>query len=329
MRFSTRGSGTETKDNGAPAADGTPATDATAQEVDVLAAVPEGGEISASGSPWVLVARTFAQNKLALIGVAVVVIIILFSFIGPIVDPTDQINPNLIAVNLGPGAGHVLGTDSSGFDILGRLMKGGQSSIEVGILVGLVSTVAGLIYGAIAGYFGGPLDSVLMRIVDIGLAIPIVFLFIFVAQIYKPSLLLLIVLLTIVSWLIPARLVRGETLSLRTREYVQAVQVMGGRSWRIIVRHIIPNTIGVIMVTVTFQIANAILTLAVLQYLGFGLPPTTPTWGSMLSDGTTYLQDGYWWEVYPALIMIVITVVAFNFIGDALQDAFDVRLQER
>jgi peptide/nickel transport system permease protein len=150
-----------------------------------------------------------------------------------------------------------------------------------------------------------------------------------VAQIYKPTLLLLIVLLTVVSWLIPARLVRGETLSLRTREYVQAVQVMGGRSWRIIVRHIIPNTIGVIMVTVTFQIANAILTLAVLQYLGFGLPPTTPTWGSMLSDGTTYLQDGYWWEVYPALIMIVITVVAFNFIGDALQDAFDVRLQER
>jgi peptide/nickel transport system permease protein len=137
------------------------------------------------------------------------------------------------------------------------------------------------------------------------------------------------VLLVAVSWLIPARLVRGETLSLRTREYVQAVQVMGGRSWRIIVRHIIPNTIGVIMVTVTFQIANAILTLAVLQYLGFGLPPSTPTWGSMLSEGTTYLQDGYWWEVYPALLIIVITVVAFNFIGDALQDAFDVRLQER
>ncbi len=139
----------------------------------------------------------------------------------------------------------------------------------------------------------------MMRIVDIGYAIPIVFLFIFMAQVYKPSLTLLIVLLVVVSWLIPARLVRGETLSLRTREYVQAVKVMGGGSWRIILRHIIPNTIGTIMVTVTFQIANAILTLAVLQYLGFGLPPTTPTWGSMLSDGTTYLQDGYWWQVYP------------------------------
>ncbi len=295
-------------------------------EVDV---VPEGGEVVSSGSPWVLVARTFAKNKLALLGVGLVLAVVIFSFLGPLVYHTDQLNPNLANVNLAPGGGHPLGTDSSGFDILGRLMEGGQSSIEVGLAVGVASTVFGLIYGAISGFFGGALDGVLMRLVDIGYAIPIVFLFIFMAQVFKPSLTLLIVLLIAVSWLIPARLVRGETLSLRTREYVQAVQVMGGRSWRIIVRHIIPNTIGIIMVTVTFQIANAILTLAVLQYLGFGLPPTTPTWGSMLSDGTTYLQDGYWWEIYPALAMIVITVVAFNFIGDALQDAFDVRLQER
>src|SRR6202046_5748623 len=127
----------------------------------------------------------------------------------------------------------------------------------------------------------------MMRVVDIGLAIPIVFLFIFMAQIYKPSLGLLIVLLVLVSWLIPARLVRGEALTLRTREYVQAVKVMGGSSWRIIARHLVPNTIGTIVVTVTFQIANAILTLAVLQYLGFGVPPTTHTWGSMLSVGNS------------------------------------------
>jgi peptide/nickel transport system permease protein len=315
MRSSTRGSGTEA-----------PATEPVTALVEVL---PEGGEAAASGSPWALVGRTFAQNKLAMVGVGVVVVVVLFSFIGPLIYHTDQFNPNLIEVNMSPGGGHPLGTDSQGFDILGRLMEGGQSSIEVGIAVGIVSTVAGLIYGAIAGYFGGALDGVLMRVVDIGLAIPVVFLFIFMAQVFKPNLTLLIVLLTLVSWLIPARLVRGETLSLRTREYVQAVRVMGGRSWRIIVRHIIPNTIGVIMVTVTFQIANAILILAVLQYFGFGLGAQTPTWGSMLSDGTTYLQDGYWWEIYPALIIIVITVVAFNFIGDALQDAFDVRLQER
>ena len=323
MRSSIRGSGTE--DPEPPVAAG---LEHAPEDVDVDV-LPEGGHVVATGNPWLVVARTFAHNRLAIIGVGVVVIVTLFSFLGPLFHPTDQLNPDLLNVHLGPGGGHLLGTDSEGFDILGRLMEGGQSSIEVGLAVGVIATLFGLIYGAISGFLGGAVDGILMRLVDVGYAIPVVFLFIFMAQIVKPSLTLLIVLLAIVSWLIPARLVRGEALSLRTREYVQAVQVMGGRSWRIIVRHIIPNTIGTIMVTVTFQVANAILTLAVLQYLGFGLPPSTPTWGSMLSDGTTYLQDGYWWEVYPALIMIVITVVAFNFIGDALQDAFDVRLQER
>jgi peptide/nickel transport system permease protein len=339
MRFSIRGSGTErrersnTFDPHAPTDDELIAEEGLSPELthalpaDVVA--PEGGDIASSGSPWRIVGRTFAQNKLAIVGVGIVVLVILFSFVGPIFWSTNQLDPNLLAVNLSPRAGHPLGTDSSGFDILGRLMKGGQSSIEVGLAVGVISTGVGLIYGALSGYFGKWLDSVLMRFVDIGLAIPVVFLFIFMAQIFKPTLLLLIVLLAIVSWQIPARLVRGETLSLRTREYVQAVKVMGGRSGWTIVRHIIPNTIGTIMVTVTFQIANAILILAVLQFLGFGLPPTTPTWGSMLSDGTSDLASGYWWQVYPALVAIVLTVVAFNFIGDALQDAFDVRLQEK
>jgi peptide/nickel transport system permease protein len=317
MRSSIRGSGTK---------DTPVETDRGPVDVDVL---PEGGEVVATGNPWAVVARTFAQNRLAIVGVGVVLVVTMFRFLGPLVHQTDQLNPNLVSVNLPPGHGHLLGTDSEGFDILGRLMEGGQSTIEVGLAVGVIATLLGLIYGAVSGFFGGALDGILMRLVDVGYAIPVVFLFIFVAQIYKPSLTLLIVLLVAVSWLIPARLVRGETLSLRTREYVQAAQAMGGRSWRIIGRHIVPNTIGTIMVTVTFQIATAILTLAVLQYLGFGLPPSTPTWGSMLTEGTTYLQDGYWWQVYPALAMIVITVIAFNFIGDALQDAFDVRLQER
>jgi peptide/nickel transport system permease protein len=332
MRFSIRGSGTDpevAERLGAPLEDDVSVVEderPSQVEIDLM---PEGGEVISSGNPWIVIGRTFAQNKLAIIGVGFVVLVTLFSFIGPLIYHTDQLTPNLTANNLGPGGGHLLGTDESGFDILGRLMRGGQSSIEVGLAVGLIATLVGLIYGAISGFFGGVVDSAMMRLVDIGLAIPIVFLFVFMAQVFTPNLGLLIFLLAIVSWQIPARLVRGETLSLRTREYVQAVQVMGGRSWRIIIRHIVPNTIGTIMVTVTFQVANAILTLAVLQYLGFGLPPSTPTWGGMLSNGTTFLQDGYWWQVYPALIIIVLTVVAFNFIGDALQDAFDVRLQER
>jgi peptide/nickel transport system permease protein len=135
--------------------------------------------------------------------------------------------------------------------------------------------------------------------------------------------------LAALSWLGPARLVRGETLSLRTREYVQAVRLMAGSSLRIILRHIAPNAIGTIIVNATFQVADAILALATLSFLGFGLPPPAATWGGMLSNGTNYLFDGYWWEVYPAGVMIVVTVIAFNFIGDALRDAVEVRLQRR
>jgi len=123
--------------------------------------------------------------------------------------------------------------------------------------------------------------------------------------------------------------VRGETLSLRTREYVQAARSIGGGRTRIIVRHLIPNTMGTILVTATFQVANAILVLAVLGYLGFSLPPPAATWGGMLENGVNFLFDGYWWQIYPAGVMIVLTVVAFNFVGDALRDSFDVRLQQR
>jgi peptide/nickel transport system permease protein len=296
---------------------------------EVAQILPEAGEVVSTGSAWRLILRTFAKNKLAILGTVIVVAMLLFSFVGPLLYHTDQLNPNLDTVNLKPGGSFPLGTDQSGFNILGRLMKGGQPTLEVGFAVGFVSTIFGLIYGAVSGFFGKWVDIILMRFVDIGLAIPIVFLFIFMAEVFRPTLTLLILLLAAISWQIPARLVRGETLSLRTREYVQAVRTMGGRSGRIILRHIIPNTIGIIVVTVTFQIANAILVLAVLQYLGFGLPATEPTWGSMLSDGTTYIANGYWWQIYPALTFIVLIVVAFNFIGDALQDAFDVRLQER
>jgi len=290
--------------------------------------VAEGGEV-ADSRPLRVFLRTFAKNRLAVLSAVAIVAIVVFSFLGPLVYHSNQATPNLLDTNLAPGAGHPFGTDNSGFDILGRLMVGGQSSIEVGFAVGIICTLFGLVYGAVSGYFGGLLDAVLMRLVDIGYAVPIVVLFIFMSDIFKPTLGLLIILLAAVSWLVPARIVRGETLALRTRDFVKASTSMGGRSPRIIVRHIIPNTVGAITVTATFQIANAILTLAVLQYLGFGLPPSVPTWGTMLSNGSTYLQDGYWWEIYPALAIIVITVAAFSFIGDALQDSFDVRLQER
>ncbi len=289
----------------------------------------EGGEVYTQGSVAQLVFRTFTRNKLAVVGVVIVVVMVLFCFVGPLFYHTDQVDTNIINSNDAPSGSHLLGTDNNGFDILGRLMKGGQSSIEIAFCVAIIATFIGVVYGAVAGFFGKFVDAVMMRVVDILLAIPVVFLFIFVSDIVTPSTWLLIGVLSGLSWLAPARLVRGETLSLRTREYVQAVKVMGGKSRRIVFRHIIPNAIGTIIVNATFQIADAILVLAVLQYLGFALPFPTATWGSMLSQGSTFLSDGYWWQVYPALVAIVLIVVAFNFIGDALRDSFEVRLQER
>jgi peptide/nickel transport system permease protein len=296
---------------------------------DAGSAIPEGGHAVRQDASWRMILRAFVENKLALAGVIIVVAVVLFCYAGPLFWHTDQVHTNLLLVNEPPSAQHPLGTDDLGYDVLGRLMVGGQSSLLVGFAVALMATGFGVIYGVISGYFGGPADAILMRIVDIVLAVPVVYLFIDLASEFRPTLLLLILVLALLSWLIPARLVRGETLSLRVREYVQAVRTMGGRSGRIIVRHLVPNTMGTITVNATFQVADAILTLAVLSYLGFSLPPPAATWGGMLENGVNFLYDGYWWEIYPAGLMIVITVVAFNFIGDGLRDSLDVRLQRR
>jgi len=290
-------------------------------------AAPRGGAVRAQAR-WVHL-RAFMENKLAVAGVVFVVLMFLFCFVGPLFWHTNQVTVAMFNTNKPPGGKHPLGTDDLGYDVLGRLMSGGQASLEVGLAVALIATGVGVIYGVISGYVGGITDAVMMRVVDIVLAIPVVYLFIDLAATFRPTLWLLIVVLALLSWLGPARLVRGETLSLRVREYVQAVRAMGGRSGRIITRHLVPNTIGTIVVNATFQVADAILTLAVLSYLGFSLPPPAATWGGMLENGVNFLYDGYWWEIYPAGALIVLTVVAFNFIGDGLRDAMDVRLQRR
>jgi peptide/nickel transport system permease protein len=279
--------------------------------------------------PTVVLVRTLYENKIALAGVAVVLLVTAFCFIGPLLYHTNQTSPNPAILNEAPSARHLLGTDYVGFDVLGRLMVAGQSSIEIGLAVAVISTSFGVIWGAISGFWGGVTDAILMRIVDIVLAIPALFIFIYLASVFRPTVILLIIVVSALSWVGPARLIRGETLSLRVREYVDAVRVMGGSSGRVIIRHIVPNTISTIVVNATFQVADAILILATLSFLGFGLPPPAATWGGMLTNGMNYLYDGYWWQIYPAGLIIVITVIAFNLIGDGLRDALEVRLQFR
>lgn len=274
--------------------------------------------------------RTFAENRLALVGILIVVALAGFSFIGPLLYHTDQVHTNLTAVNLHPGAhGHPLGTDQVGYDQLGRLMAGGRTSLEIGISAGLLATVVGSLWGAIAGYVGGVVDAAMMRIVDAMLSIPALFLLLVIAAIWTPNVTSLILLIGLIAWLVPARLVRGEALTLRTREYVQAVRLMGGGRLRAVTRHIIPNTVGTIVVNASFQVADAILYVAYLSFLGLGLPPPSTNWGGMLTDGVQYAYDGYWWLIYPPGIAIVLVVIAFNFIGDGLRDSLDARLRRR
>jgi peptide/nickel transport system permease protein len=294
-----------------------------------ISASPEGGEGRATGSIWRLIFDVFIKNRLAVAGLLIIIFMALFSFVGPLFYHTDQIHTQINRINLRPNSAHVLGTDNLGYDVLGRLMLGGQSSLEVGLAAALLASLVGTAWGALSGFVGGWIDAIMMRVVDSLLAIPYLIFVLLLASIFTPSVPMLIIVIAMVSWLFTARLVRGDTLSLRIRDYVVAATAVGTRNWRIVTRHIIPNVMGTVVVSTTFSVADSILLLAALSYLGLGPPPPAANWGGMLTNGLTYVYDGYWWLIYPAGIAIVLTVVAFNFIGDALRDSLEVRLQER
>ncbi len=289
----------------------------------------EGGEATHSGSIWRMILGVFFQNRLATVGLGVIVFMVLFCFVGPLLYHTSQVfnNPNI--ANKIPSLAHPLGTDQVGYDVLGRLMLGGQTSLEIGFAAALIAVGIGAIWGAVSGLAGGVVDAVMMRVVDTLLAFPFLFALILLGAIFGTSIPELIIVIGLVAWLVPARLVRGETLTLRMRDYVQAVVTMGGTTRRILFRHIIPNTVGTIVVNATFQVADAIIFVATLSYLGVGVSPPATNWGGELASGLNYLFDGYWWLIYPPGLAIVLTVVAFNFVGDAIRDALEVRLQRR
>jgi peptide/nickel transport system permease protein len=267
-------------------------------------------------------------SRLSKIGVVLIVLTALFCFVGPLIYHTDLINANQALIVKPPSAQHLLGTDGNGFDELGALMAGGQTALEIGLASAVLASVFGALYGAVAGYVGGFWDGLLMRIVDTMLAVPGLLLLLLLAVIFSDSTPVLIIILALFAWLGPARLIRGETLTLRTREYVQAARLMGASGTRIIVRHIVPNALSTIVVNTTFQVADAILALASLSFLGLGPPPPAVNWGGMLSDGSDYLVQGAWWLVYPTGAAIVITVVAFNFLGEGIEGALGVRARK-
>jgi ABC-type dipeptide/oligopeptide/nickel transport system permease subunit len=292
-------------------------------------ASPEGGDVQVVSSGWRIALREFASNRIALVGLLILIFFVLFCFLGPLIHHTNQTDTNPLTTDVPPGGKHILGTDENGFDEFGRIMVGGQTALEIGFLASLIATVIGTTYGAVAGLAGGLLDGVLMRFVDILLSIPLLIFVLVLATKYSATVLDESVIIGIFSWLVPARLVRGEVLTLRTRDFVAASRVMGGTRRRLVFRHLIPNALSVVIVNVTFQIADAILVLAYLGFLGFGLQYPAASWGDMLGGAQSNVSSGYWWLVYPVGGCLVVVVMCCNLIGDALRDAFDVRLRRR
>jgi peptide/nickel transport system permease protein len=290
---------------------------------------PEGGEVGAVQSGWRLAIREFAQNKLAVVGIGILLFYVLFCFFGPFFSHGNTVNSDLINVPIPPQAGFPLGTEQQGFDELALLMKGGQAALEVGFAAAVIGISIGMLWGAVAGLAGGVVDSAMMRVVDVFLSIPFLFIVLIVAVRYGASVLGLAVIIGAFTWLVPARLVRGEVLTLRTRDFVSAARTAGSGRWRLIRRHLIPNALGVIIVNVTFNVADAILAVAALGFLGFGLHYPNQDWGDMLGQGVSDMQNGYWWLVFPVGASIVLVVMACNLIGDALRDSLDVRLRRR
>ncbi len=287
-----------------------------------------GGRIQAGGR---LSAAAFFRNKQGMAGLGIVALVTLFCFVGPFLYHTNQgiSGVNLGLENLRPGAGHPLGTDQSGYDVVGRLMVAGQASLKLGFAVAAATTIIGTLWGAIAALVPRWADAVMMRLVDILLAVPIVLLLLILDNIITPTLGTIIILLSGLSWLSLSRLVRAEVISQKSRDFALASQMMGASTWRVLTRHMLRNTVGVIVVQATFSIADAILILSTLSFLGLGLPPPETDWGSMLSNGMNYLYDGYWWIVYPAAVFLIVTLIAFRLVGDALRDSLDTRLRRR
>jgi ABC-type dipeptide/oligopeptide/nickel transport system permease subunit len=298
------------------------------QPLDISRA-PEGGEVGAVQSGWRLALREFASNRLAVIGFGILLFFILFSWLGPVFYHTNQATTSLDLANLAPSGSHLLGTDTNGFDELGRMMKGGQAALEIGAFAALVAIVLGMLIGSVAGLAGGIVDGILMRVTDVFLSVPLLFVVLIMAVKFGATVLSLSLLIGCFVWPVPARLVRGEVLTLRERDFVLAARTAGSGRSRLILRHLLPNAFGVIIVNVTFQMVDAILLVSYIGYLGFGLHFPNVDWGDQLSSSITFLEDGYWWQIFPVGACIVLTVMALNFIGDALRDAIDVRLRRR
>lgn len=281
-------------------------------------------------SPWADARRRFRRNKAAMVSLAVLVLVALFAIFGNQLAawPNDEMDFTVMGQAAQLGApnwanGHYFGTDDLGRDIFSRTVQGTQVSLMVGLIGAGIAVIAGTLYGATAGYVGGRTDAVMMRTVDVLMSIPYMFVLILLLVIFGRSMSMLFLGIGLISWLDMSRIVRGQTLSLKHREFIEAARATGVPGWRIILRHIVPNLLGVVAVYATLLVPLMILSESFISFLGLGVPEPLPSWGALIAAGAGTMNYGTLWQLMFPLFFFCITLFAFFFVGDGLRDALD------
>ena len=271
--------------------------------------------------------RALRRNQLALAGGVVVVFVAVLALLAPVIAPMDPNRPDVKKILDSPSSRHPLGTDQLGRDVLSRMLYGARVSLAVGFVSVGIATLIGIALGSAAGYHGGTIDAMVMRLVDLMLVFPRFFLLLAVLVFLRPSIWTIMAVIGLTGWMSVARLVRAEFLSLREREFVLWSQSIGASAFRIIWRHILPNAIAPVLVAITLGIPAAILAESGLSFLGLGVQPPHATWGNILSEGKDAIEIGWWLSVYPGLAILV-TVLSYNLLGEGIRDALDPRLRQ-
>jgi peptide/nickel transport system permease protein len=271
---------------------------------------------------------TFLSNPLAAGGLVVLLLLILSAVLAPVLVPYDPNEIDLFHLLSGPSGSHLLGTDDVGRDVLSRLLYAGRVSLSIGVAISLISVSIGAVLGALAGYFGRWIDTLIMAVTNVLLSFPLLGLAMLIAGITKLTPFRLVLILSLLSWMTVARLVRGEILALKQQQFVEAARCIGVSDWRIIFRHMLPNALAPILVAATLLVATAILIESALSFVGFGIRPPTASWGNMLLGAQIYIREAPWLGIFPGL-MITLTVISVNAVGDGFRETFDPRLRRR
>ena len=278
-------------------------------------------------SLWKDAFRKLCKNKLAVFGVFALIFLILFSVFGPFIASFNYYQQNLSLGAAPPSLSHLCGSDILGRDLLVRMMYGGRVSLAVGVCATLVSLTIGVIYGAISGYLGGRIDSLMMRFVDIMYALPFTMLVIVLMVWLGRNFILIFIAIGAIEWLTMARIVRDEVYSIKKKEYIEAARAIGLPGWKIILKHIIPNLLGIIIVYVTLTIPRVMMIEAFLSFLGLGIQPPMSSWGLLIKDGAQVMEEYPWMLFFPSVVFSL-TLFCLNFLGDGLRDALDPRAKE-